>query len=209
MRNKTKIFASTFGAVMALAGLEHGIGEVLQGSVTPLGIMILSWPESAFFRSLAGEPAMTIVPNLLITGILAILVSLVLLVWATLFVHRKNGGLIMILLCVAMLLVGGGIFPPILGILIGAVATRIHAPGSSAKAPRSEGFQRFLAKIWPWSYNAGIVAWLAVLPGVPILSYFFGIDNPALILIILFFALGTLLLTVFSGFAYDSQGYSN
>ena len=93
MKNATRVFASTFGAIFALAGIEHGIGEIFQGNVAPSGIMILSWPESEFFRSLGGEPAMTIVPNLLVTGILAILFSLILLVWATLFVQRKNGGL--------------------------------------------------------------------------------------------------------------------
>ena len=49
---------------------------MLQGNVAPEGIMILSWPDSEVFAILAGEPAMTIVPNLLITGILAILFSL-------------------------------------------------------------------------------------------------------------------------------------
>ena len=146
------MFVSTFGAIMALAGIEHGIGEVLQGSIAPSGVMFPSWPDSAFFRSLAGEPAMTIIPNLLITGVLAILFSLAMLMWAILFIQRKNGGLVMILLSIAMLLVGGGIFPPIFGILTGLVATRIHAPVSSCNASRSDdGFQRFLAKLWPWS----------------------------------------------------------
>ena len=113
MKNATQLFASTFGSVMALAGLEHGIGEILQGDTTPTGVMILSWPESAFFDSLGGEPAMTVIPNLLVTGILASLLSLALLIWATRFIDRKNGGLVMILISIAMLLVGGGIFPPV------------------------------------------------------------------------------------------------
>ena len=205
MRNATKVFASTFGAIMALAGIEHGIGEMLQGSIAPRGIMILSWPESEFFRSLGGEPAMTVIPNLFITGILAILVSLALLVWATLFVQRENGGLIMILLSFAMLLVGGGIFPPILGIIIGAVATRINAPLTWWRAHLSVGFQRFLEKLWPWSYTACIITWLSMFPGLALLGYFFGVNDPALILVILFFALGTLLLTIVTGFAYDIQ----
>ncbi len=204
MRNATKVFASTFGAIMALAGIEHGIGEIFQGNVAPSGIMILSWPESEFFRSLGGEPAMTIVPNLLVTGILAILFSLILLVWATLFVQRKNGGLIMILLSVAMLLVGGGIFPPILGSIIGAVGTRINAPLTWWRAHLSIGFRNFLKKLWPCSYTACIIAWLSALLGPGLLGYFFGVNNPALILMILFLALGFLLLTVFIGFAYDT-----
>jgi hypothetical protein len=205
MINATRVFASTFGAVMALAGIEHGIGEIFQGNVTPNGVMILSWPESEFFRSLSGEPAMTIVPNLLVTGILAVLVSLALLVWSVLFVHRKYGGLVMTLLSIAMLLVGGGIFPPIFGILIGAVATWIHAPISTSKAHRQGGFQHFLARLWPWSYAACIIAWLCLLPGVPLLDYFFGGDNTVVILAILFFVLGTLVLTMVSGFARDLQ----
>lgn len=205
MKSATRVFASTFGGIMALAGIEHGIGEISQGNMAPIGIMILSWPESGFFRSLGGEPAMTVIPNLFITGILTVLISLALLIWSVLFVHRKNGGQIMVLLSIVMLLVGGGIFPPILGILIGAVATRIHAPVSSSKAPQSSGFQRILAKLWPWSYTACIIAWLAMLPGIPLLGYFFGVNNPAVVLVILSFTLGTLLLTAFSGFAYDIQ----
>ena len=206
MRNATKVFASTFGAIMALAGIEHGIGEVLQGNVAPSGTMFMSWPESEFFRSLGGEPAMTIVPNLLVTGILAILISLILLVWVTLFVQRKNGGLIMILLSIAMLLVGGGIFPPLLGIIIGAVGTRIYAPLTWWRAHLSVGFRNFLKKLWSWSYTACIIAWLSALLGPGLLGYFFGVNNPALILLILFLALGFLLLTVFTGFAYDVRG---
>jgi hypothetical protein len=34
--------ASTFGVLAGLAGIEHGIGETLQGNVAPDGMMILS-----------------------------------------------------------------------------------------------------------------------------------------------------------------------
>ncbi len=191
MKNATRVFASTFGAIFALAGIEHGIGEILQGNVAPSGIMILSWPESEFFRSLGGEPAMTIIPNLLVTGILAVFISMILLVWATLFVQRKNGGLIMILLSITMLLVGGGIFPPILGIIIGAVGTRINAPLTWWHAHLPMGFRRSAGKLWAWSYMACIIAWLSMFPGLAFIGYFFGVNDPTLILVILFFALGT------------------
>ncbi len=146
---------------------------------------------------------MTIIPNLLITGILAIFISTILLVWATLFVQRKNGGLIMMLLSIAMLLVGGGIFPPILGIIIGAVGTNINSPLTWWHAHLPMGFRRFAGKLWIRSYVACIIAWLTMFPGLAFIGYFFRVNDPTLILVILFFALGTLLLTVFSGFAYD------
>ncbi len=205
MKSATKVTVSTFGAIMGLAGIEHGIGETLQGNIAPSGIMFPSWPGSAFFSSVAGEPAMSIVPNLLVTGILAILFSLIYLVWATMFVQRKNGGLVLILLSTVMLLVGGGIFPPVIGIIIGALGTRINVPLTWWRAHLSVGLQHFLGKVWPWSFVAGLIAWLLLFPGINILGYFFGVNNPNLTVVLIFFALGSLLLTIFSGFAYDIQ----
>lgn len=203
MRNATKATVSTFGAIMGLAGIEHGIGEILQGNVAPDGIVILSWPDSAFFRIQAGEPAMTIIPNLLVTGILASLFSLIFIVWATMLVQRKNGGLILILISIAMLLVGAGFGPPLMGIIVGVAATRINAPGL---ARYSVSLRSFLGKLWPWSFAAGLIAWLLLMPGSNLLDYFWGINELILIPVLLFFALGFLLLTMFTGFAYDSIG---
>lgn len=160
MKNATRIFVSTFGAIWALAGIEHGIGEVLQGNAAPSGVMFPSWPDATFFRSLDGEPAMTIFPNLFITGILTLLFSLALLVWAIWFVQRKHGGLVMIILSIAMLLVGGGIFPPILSILVGIVAIRMHVPASP-------GVIDGMASGVSWQiYGPGLM-WPASLPGCP------------------------------------------
>ena len=209
MNNATRTYAATFGAIMALAGLEHGLGEILQGNVVPQGIMILSWPESDFFRSLGGEPAMTLVPNLLVTGILAVLVSLALLLWAVLFVQRENGARIMILLSIAMLLVGGGIFPPIFGVLIGFVATRIHSPLPWWRAHLPGGSRRFLAKLCPWSYGIGIIAWFCALPGIPLLERLAGVEDTTITLLVLAVALGALLLTIFASFARDIQAQTN
>jgi hypothetical protein len=205
MINATKAFTSTFGTIMALAGIEHGIGEMLQGRVAPSGIMFLSWPESGFFRSLGGEPAMTIIPDLFVTGILAILVSLIFLVWATLFIQKKNGGLVLMLLSIAMLLVGGGIFPPLMGIIIGVVGTRINAPLTWWRTRLSVGWRGFLGKLWAGSFIACIIGWLLMFPGLAAFGYFFGVNDPNLILILLLLDISTLLLTIFTGFAYDSR----
>jgi hypothetical protein len=205
MNIKTRIFASTFGAIIALAGLEHGIGEILQGNVSPQSIMILSWPNAEFFRSLGGEPAMTLIPSYLISGIVTLLVSLALLVWAIGFVQRKYGGWGMILLSIVLLLVGGGMFPPVFGILIGAVATRINAKAASQKGSSSVGFRYFLASLWPWFYAACILSWLLLIPGVPLIARFTKGDVTIVILVILLLVLSTLFLTMFSGFAYDKE----
>ncbi len=178
MKSATRVTVSTFGALAGLAGIEHGIGEVLQGNIAPDGMVISSWSGSELFRILAEEPAMTIIPSLLVTGILAILFSLIFLVWATMFVQRKNGGLVLILLSIVMLLVGGGFGPPILGIIVGATGTRINAPLTWWRAHLSIGSRRFLGKLWPWSFAACIIAWLYLFPGSILLDYFFGVGNP-------------------------------
>jgi hypothetical protein len=205
MRSATRVTISTFGALIGLAGFEHGLGEILQGNVAPQGMLIASWPGSAFFRSLAGEPALTILPNLLLTGLLAILVSLLFLGWAVLFIQRKHGGWVLMGLSILMLLVGGGIFPPILGILMGAVATRINAPLNWWRAPLSVGTARFLGKLWFWSFGACLIAWLCMFPGIAILDYFFGVNSPDRVYILLACMFGFLFSTIFAGFIYDVQ----
>lgn len=204
MRNATRITVSTFGVIMALAGLEHGIGEILQGNTAPAEIMFPSWPDSEFFRNVAGEPAMSIIPNLLVTGILTCLVSLMYLLWATRFVQRKQAGQVLIVLAIVMLLVGGGIFPPVIGIFIGLLATRISPPIAQPTQP-VVGLRSMLGKAWPWSFIGCLVAWLLLFPGSNILSYFFGVDDPSLTFALITAALGTLLLTVCAGLARGSS----
>jgi hypothetical protein len=204
MRNATRIVATTFGVLAGLAGLEHGIGETLQGNIAPNGMMIESWPESETLRILGGEPAMTIIPNLLVTGVLAILVSLVLLVWAVAFVQRKHGGLILILLSVILLLVGGGFGPPLQGIIAGVTGTRINASFTWWQSHLSLKARHFLARLWPWSFAACLAAWLLLFPGTLVIGHFFPLLNAGVIYTLILLAFGSLLLTLVIGFVHDS-----
>ena len=49
-RSATRIVVSAFGALAALAGLEHGVGAFVQGWVAPSSVMIESWPDTAGFE---------------------------------------------------------------------------------------------------------------------------------------------------------------
>jgi hypothetical protein len=121
---KIAVLASALGIFAGLGGgVLHGIGEVLQGSVAPNGIMIEAWPA---LRVVAGEPAMTLVPNLLLTGILAIVMGIIVTIWAAMFIEHERGGLILILLSIAMLLVGGGLVPVLFGIAAGVIAAALN-----------------------------------------------------------------------------------
>lgn len=69
---------SIFGIVVGLAAIEHGVGEVSQGSARPASLLIQSWPDTAAFTVLAGEPALTVLPTFLLSGILTVIVGLAL-----------------------------------------------------------------------------------------------------------------------------------
>lgn len=58
----TRTVVATFGVLAALAGIEHGVGEIAEGSGAPPGVVFRSWPDTAGFTVLDGEPAMTLVP---------------------------------------------------------------------------------------------------------------------------------------------------
>jgi hypothetical protein len=184
-----------------VAGIEHGIFEVLQGNARPEGLMIssigppcvpqLSWNQC--------EPAMTIIPSFLVTGILAIILGLIVTLWSAFFVQKKRGGLVLILVCIPLLLFGGGIFPPLIGAIAGALGTRIHKPLNPGRSRLSGGLLRFLAVLWPWALGL-YVAWVL---GQWVIGHFFNdwlLANGYLIIVMV---LGSLLLSVVASYARD------
>jgi hypothetical protein len=122
--NKTRVAASALGIFAGLGGASHGPGEMLQSNIAPSSLVIEAWPE---LTALQGEPAMTIIPSFLVSGILTVIVGVLVAVWAAKFVQRKNGGLVLILLSILMLLVGGGLFPPVFGVVAGIIGTQIKS----------------------------------------------------------------------------------
>lgn len=118
--------ASIIGMIAGFIGAEHGYYEILQRDKTLNGILFDATSGTSFSNlptsQWTGWPAMTLIQNFRITGIFAILVSLAVMVWAALFVQRKNGGLNLILLSILMLLVGGGFIPPLFGIIAGVIS---------------------------------------------------------------------------------------
>jgi hypothetical protein len=153
MRSAVSIVATAFGVFAGLGSIEHGVFEILQGDVRPEGIMISSMGPPCVPEEIwnACEPAMTIIPNFLVTGILAILLGSIAVAWSLFFIQRRHGGLILMLLSLAMLLFGGGIFPPVIGIIGGLVGTRINGALTWWRGRRNSTLLRLLALLWPWT----------------------------------------------------------
>jgi hypothetical protein len=200
-----RVVASIFGVLAGLGGITHGVGETLQGNVAPDGIVINSWTQGPIATNMGGEPAMTIVPNLLVTGILTIIVSLAVIVWSAAFVQRENGSLILILLSITMLLVGGGFGSPIIGILAGVAGTGIRSPLTAWRKRLPVNARHFLAKLWPWVFVACVISGVFLVVGSVILVYFFGVNNPDLFSNSFYFVVLSLPLTILTGVAYDIQ----
>jgi len=201
MRKATRVTATVLGLTAGVAGIEHGYFEILQGNTRPQGLMIPSMgppcvPELSWN---ACEPALTVIPSFFITGILAVTFGVLVTVWSAFFVQKKHGGLALILLCIPLLLFGGGIFPPVIGIIAGALGTRIHKPLNPERSRLSGGLLRFLAVLWPGSL-ALYVLWVL---GQWVIGYFFNewlLTNGYLIIVMV---LGTLLLSAISTYARD------
>jgi hypothetical protein len=198
VRKATKTVATWMGLTAGFAAIEHGYFEILQGSVRPEGVMILSIgppcdPEISWNTC---EPAMTILPNFLYSGIISVVVGVLIMILAAGFMQRKRSGLIMILLNVVSLLFGGGFFPPLIGIVGGVAGLNIQKPITREKVGPVLGF---IAALWPWPLVIFEVWTLGQIP--------FGYFANDLLKSIMFYGIAlifiTLPLSVWSGYGRD------
>lgn len=203
MREATKTVASWFGIVAGIAGIEHGYFEILQGNTKPESSMISSIGPPCVSEEVwnACEPALTIVPNFLVTGILAVIIGLLVLIWSAVFIQRKHGGIILILLSVALLLFGGGLFPPLIGIVGGIAGMKINKP-LPGKQPNS--ILRFGARMWPWP----LVIFLVWVWGQFLVGYFFNNFLQSIMWFGILLIILMLPLSVITAYAQDIQSVS-
>jgi hypothetical protein len=193
MKNPPRLTIAFLGLYAGLIAIQHGIFEIMQGSRAPDGLMFnaIGPPCQAETAWHACFPAMTLLPNLLVTGIAATMVGLGMMVWATACIERKCGGLVLGSLSVLALLVGGGFVPVWIGFVAAVTASRLAAPASLGGA----GW-RVVSALWPWP----LVLMALWLPGSWLLGHFFG---PAMlsasVLLFLVFDIGLPLLAGLSG----------
>jgi hypothetical protein len=170
----TRIFASTLGILVGLAGVEHGILEVLQGNVRPNGIMVDAIGPEQRLWELATETVLTIIPSMLISGILSIILGTLVTIWAYKYVDRKHGAGVLLLLSVALFLVGGGFAPIFFTILAFVAATQIDKPLRFWRLRTPAILRNLIAKLWPWTLIISVVSFLIAVEiaifGEPILG---------------------------------------
>ena len=202
MNKVTSTLFLTLGILAGLMGIEHGIGEVLEGYRPTDGIFILSWPDSEFFEIMAGEPAMTIIPNYLVTGLLAIFFSGAFLMVLVKPALDRKALILLFALLILMLLTGGGFGPPILGIIAVLIAFKRNSELRAWSRLPSK-LHSVLSLLWPWSFGLCLIGWLMLFPGAAVIAFFTGMDNALLMVIPILTAFAFIPITLLLGFSRD------
>jgi hypothetical protein len=205
----TRAIAIAFGILTGLAGIEHGFFEMLQGSVAPSGVVIEAIGSAQRFWEFGTEIAMTVVPNFLATGILAMIVGLAIIIWSSAFIQNKYGAHVLAILTIMLLLFGGG-FAPIFGAVLAIiVATRINKPLTWWSTHISVNTRGFLARSWKWTMIVFVAVYVfCIVSGIfgwPLLLFFDAITATNILLVIGSSVLVFMLYVILAGFAYDIQ----
>jgi len=204
---------SALGVLCGLTGIIAGYFETLQGNIAPNGFIISTigptysmWDTYGIWDLWDTYSAITIIPNFFLTGIVAILVSFLVIIWSIGFVHKKYGAMIFLLLSIIQFLVGGS-FVLDLALVAVIVATRINKPLTWWRSHLSVNVRNVLTKLWPWSFITYVFLSIILL-GITI----FGVNDASLLDLLGVFAAAIfipLLLMIFGGFAYDIQRQTN
>ena len=172
------VTAGVFGVLAGLGGVTHGVGEVLQGAVPVDGIALDSWTAGPIAEHMGGEPGVTVLPTALAAGVATLVLSFGVVVWSITGMRRDRRGLILMLLSFGMLLAGGGVGPPVIGMLAGAVG-RWGPDRQPARVRRlSPGWRRGLARGWPALFTVAAVNGLLLVVGSLVLVSTVGLHAP-------------------------------
>ena len=199
----TTTSVTVVGLLVAMAAAEHGVGEIVQRPRLDEGPFIESWPHAAVFEQLAGEPAMTLLPDPVVTGVATVLLS-VLFAWVSVRNGtRRRAGAHLMVLSAGLLLCGGGLAPPLMGALLAATwytGRRAHGPGPGR-------LRRHLAQRWRAALVVATASYLGLFPGTVLLHWWYGVDSAALVTILGLAAFAGLFVALTGAVAADRQRF--
>jgi hypothetical protein len=198
----TRTVVAAFGLLCGLTGIIAGLFEMLQGNATTGGFVISTIGPGHAMADDFTYFAVTIIPNFLVTGMLAVLTSSMVMVWSVRYIRRPRGVVELLLLCTAQTLVGGGWVVDVAAITC-ILATRIGSPLTWWQSHLPNGLRSLLARVFPLSLTAyALIA--AGLLGLTIM----GTDSAMLIesiTLLAGFMFIPMLLMIFGGLATDLQ----
>ncbi len=204
--NGTRVVIAGFGILCGLTGIIAGFFEILQGNNAPSGFAISTIGPNYSMADDFTYFAITIIPNFLLTGILAIFISCLVIIWSVIFVHKKYGVIILLALSIMQMLVGGG-WVIDLATITCILATRIGKPLNWWRSHLPDNLRLWLAKLLPFS----LICYAIVAFSMLVLSIL-GVNDIVLIRFIELLAAVMfipMLLMIFGGLAHDLQRQIN
>jgi hypothetical protein len=204
--NTIKIITMVLGISLALSGLHHGFFEILQGSKFTGSLYIESiGKEFQYWDN--GDPAFTLIPNFLITGIAAVCVSITVIIWSAFFIDKQKGVLVFLLLFILLTLVGGGIGHIAFFLPVWGYATRMDKPLKWWRKILPKGLRKVISRIWLPSMIITSLSFITALEisvfGVPGLNDDQAIMNWCNLFLLIAFIF--IHITFISGFAYKIE----
>ncbi|MFW9993299.1 MAG: hypothetical protein ACFFD4_14745 [Candidatus Odinarchaeota archaeon] len=200
--NGTRVVVAAFGILCGLTGIIAGFFEIDQGNTATNGFIISTTGPDYNMANDFTYFAVTFIPNFLLTGIVAIIISSLVIIWSVRFIHRKHGATIFLVLSITQMLVGGGWVIDLAAITC-ILATRIGKPLDWWRSHLPVNFQHWLARLLPLS----LLGYTIISFNMLVLSIL-GVNDEALINLIELLAAAMfvpLLLMVFGGLARDVQ----
>ena len=174
----TRIIVSSLGVLVGIGSIDHGLLETVQGSRPTPGLIVNALGSGYRWTvwKQGGEAAFTLIPNFLVTGIIAILLGVLMILWALRFIHMKHGPAIFLLLGIASFLTGGGIAQIVLFTIVWGLATRIRSPLTFWRWIIPPPARPALSCLWPWTLTTATVLFLAALE-IAIFGYVPGVSS--------------------------------
>jgi len=176
--NATHVIAAAIGVFLGLfSGINHGFFELLQGNKPTDGFVIDAIGEAQRFWSLGGEPAFTLIPNFMLTGIASMVVGLAIVIWSIWFLPGKHGRTVFLGLFILSFLVGGGIGQIAFFVPAWAFATRMDKPLTWWRKVLPRNTWPILSKLWIVTLALAAIVMLIGLE-MAIFGYFPGLTEP-------------------------------
>lgn len=182
----TRVVVTAFGLLCGLTGIISGLFEIHQGNMPPV----------------------IIIPNFLLTGILAIIISCFVIIWSVGFIHKKYGATIFLGFSVVQMFVVGGELVIDLAIITSILATRIDKPLNWWRSHLPTNLRFWLVKLLPFS----LICYAIIASTMFVLSILKVNDEVLMKSIVIVLAAAMfipILLMIFGGIAHDIQRQIN
>ena len=206
LNKTTRTIASSIGVICGLIGIQHGVLEILQGNVPITSLVIDAIGPAQKMWESSREPALSILPNMLVTGIVTVFFSILVIIWSIGFMNRKRGALIFFILSLAEFFTGGGITSFELAILATLAASRINRPLTWWRRVLPAGLRRVLARSWLILLIAFIALFAATITITIVgLGFLDGEQTITLLYVMGLSTLGLMAIAVVAGFTKDIE----